>query len=126
MEALLIGGGEGTQRGEEFRHQQQHEQRRARTRKTSGDGLGAVAQCDDDQRHRHRQVECHRGQKRQPQDAHGTAAQLVGGAAESAGLVAGAAMHDDGGNAAHAVEEAGLQMRKCRELASRGDGGADA
>ena len=121
VEALLIGGGEGAQRGEILRHQQQHEQRDARTGQRAGQRLPAIAQRDHHQGQRHRQVERDRGQERHPQHPHGAPAQLVGGAAEGQRFVAGAAVHDDGGDAAHAVEETRLQMASAANWRLRGD-----
>ena len=129
VQPVLVGGGEGAQRGEELRRQQQHEQRRPQHRRQQPSG----AQCDAivDRQHDHRQrggeVQRDRGQERHPQHAHGArSATRRRPAASGVRLVLGAAVQHDGGDAAHAVEEARLQAGQRQELVARGGGGADA
>ena len=77
-------------------------------------GSGVLKDIDK----RRRKVERGRRQEGDAQHAHRAAAQIVGAAAEGRRLVAGAAVHDDGGDAAHAVEKARLQACERLELSA--------
>ena len=95
-------------------------------RQAAGQQRRAVAQRQHDEGQRRRQVERRRGQEGDAQHAHGAPPQFVGRRGQRARLGLRLAVQHDGGDAAHAVEEARLQPGERQELAARGCGGADA
>ncbi len=94
-------------------------------RQAAGQQRHAVAQRQHDEGQRRRQVECRRGQEGDAQHPHGAPPQFVGRRGQRARLGLGLAVQHDGGDPAHAVEEARLQPGERQELAARGRRGAD-
>ena len=94
-------------------------------RQAAGRKQHAVAQRQHDEGQRRRKIERGRGQERDPQHAHGAPAKFVRRRGQRLRLGLRLAVQHDGGDAAHAVEEARLQPRQRQELAARGRRGAD-
>ena len=82
-------------------------------------------QRQHDEGQRRRKIERGRGQERDAQHAHGAPAKFVRRRGQRLRLGIRLAVQDDGGDAAHAVEETRLQPRQRQELAARGGRGAD-
>ena len=95
-------------------------------RQAAGQQRRAVAQRQHDEGQRRRKIERGRGQEGDAQHAHGAPPQFVGRRGERPRLGLRLAVQHDGGDAAHAVEEARLQPRQRQELAARGGRRADA
>ena len=88
-------------------------------RQAAGRQQHAVVQRQHDEGERRRKIERGRGQERDAQHAHGAPSQFVRRRGQRARLGLRLAVQHDGGDAAHAVEEARLQPRQRQELAAR-------